>query len=219
VPAYADHVDARMLQRRYVLSEPLRGINVEKNRVIANSIRNRRQRLQDSGLIIRMHNADQPRVWAQSILHRLRIDPSARLGIDKCYFEALLLQSGDRFQDGMMLDARGNDVTAFGRPAQSQDCKIVAFRGATGEKNIATRCLYDCGNAIASLLYAFTGPATVFVRAASRIAEVLLYVAQNFIEDARIDGSRGGAIEIRSHACSVAHYCMGIMDSSSHFLW
>ena len=63
MPAYADHVDAWMLEGCNILAESLRGVDVEISRVISYSFSNFNYRLQDSGFVICVHDAHEQRVW------------------------------------------------------------------------------------------------------------------------------------------------------------
>ena len=68
---------------------------------------------------------------------------------------------------------------------------------------------------IARAFHRATRPTSEIVRAAARVSELMIEIKQHLFAHARIHRGSGSAIEVPDHACSVFHYGMGIMSSTS----
>src|SRR5713226_3052168 len=62
VPADTDQIDPRVLQRKQLLAESLRGVEVQHDGVILQLRSDAVDRLNDPGLVVHVHNADEQRV-------------------------------------------------------------------------------------------------------------------------------------------------------------
>jgi hypothetical protein len=164
--------------------------------------RNLADRLHHSGLIVDVLDGDEERIPTHRCRDCRRIHPAPRRGLDEREIESSLFERLERFEDGAMFDAGADQVSLSGSDAgirQSEEGKIVAFGGSTGENDVSTIGAGYRGDLIARQFHGSAGRGSVRMASAPGISEVLLQVSHAHLKHARVDWSSGRAIQVNRH--------------------
>ena len=159
-------IDSMVTQCRDQLSKCLRRIHVKPCRMISQTLRHFRNRLNDPRLIIRMHQGNQQSGRSDSLQQLLGIHPTVGVGRHPIHLKAVLCQHLDRFQNRLVLNSCADDVgfsMASSPIRQSQDRQIIAFRCPTRKNHLVDfrihQMRYLCSRPINRLLR--PGPKTM----------------------------------------------------------
>ncbi len=151
--------------------------------------------LDGAELVIRVHHGDENGFGAKRAAHILGIDNAVTGDREPGDFDALLFESFDGVEDGVVLDGRADDVLFFAahRGDEAENGEIVRLRAAAGKYNFGWLCANERGDGLAR---GFDGTAGVLAGGMNRagVAVAFSEERQHRVEDFAVDGSGGVVI-------------------------
>jgi hypothetical protein len=188
------HIDRRFAER-------LHGVGVERHTAFAANRRQLFDRLNRASLVIRGHDRHEHGVVADCFSEIAGINKTVAAHGQIGHFAfAGLFEVLTRMQDGMVLDAAGDDVAApalAGRPDHAKDCGIVGLGAAAGEHNLAFLRAEQLCDPNPSVVNRGTRFATENVNAAG-ISEMFLQIRQHRFQ--RFWSERSGRVVVGVNA-------------------
>lgn len=197
--ADADEVNSRVLEIWDAFAETLRGVHVEKRFVLAESVGDFVQRLDDAGLIVHVHHGNEKGVRSQRGGDLAGRNRAAGIGLQEGDGKSEFAEKFERFQNRLVFDGGGDDVAAsgfLGVSAQAEDCEVVALGGSAGEDDVLALGFDHGGNLVARALHRLLGAVAVFMRAAAGVPEFLAHINEKFPLNLRVNRGGGVAIQI-----------------------
>ncbi len=109
-----EQVDAKRLHVQIEDSGGLHGVGVEDGLrvLLLDGAHGLGERLDRADLVVDVHDADEDRVAANSVLQLARVDEAFSVDAEIGDAEARFFEALSRVQDGVVLDRRGDDVVA-----------------------------------------------------------------------------------------------------------
>lgn len=109
--------------------------------------------LDDAGLVIREHDANQFCVRADGGLQGGWFDEALRSAGEAGYFYVLFCEGFRSAQDGVVLDAGGDEVSGFRCTFHgSEESEIIAFGATGGEDDLGGAAMEDAGDGVAGVV-------------------------------------------------------------------
>jgi hypothetical protein len=133
------------------LARALHGINVEKCAGFSGDFADLFDRLQDAGLVVGQHYADQASLRTEGAPNICRVDQAAGLGRDKGYINAAIGDALSRLQNCRVLNGGGDEVVAGAE--QAEDGRVVAFSATGVEDHFGGVAVEECGQGLAGTIY------------------------------------------------------------------
>lgn len=197
--ADADQIDRRDEVFRE-FSEALGGVDVEVRGRLAEDSSEFADGLDDTRLVVDVHERHEQGVRAQALADMFDADPAVLVGLEEVDLETAALQVLERFEDRFVLDRRGDDVPAPGLLAVRRDPEqrdVVALGCAACEDQLFGGRAELRSELRTRLLYCFLGARTVLVSTAASVAEVFGHPVEHDISDAWVDARGRGCIKVR----------------------
>ena len=133
------------------LARALHGIDMEVCAGFGGDLADRFHGLQDAGLVVGEHYADQAGLWTEGAKNICRVNESAGLRRDKGYIDAAIGHALSRCQNRRMLNGSGDEVVAGTQ--QAEDGRIVALGAAGVEDYLGGVAVEECGQGLAGTIY------------------------------------------------------------------
>jgi hypothetical protein len=182
VCAHADQFNAGVAEPFELARKALGRIDVEIRVRIAQAVSDLANRLDNTRLIVDVHDRNEQGVGSNRVEEHLRVHLAVVIRAHFSDLEAALLQLGKRLENRMMLDGGRNDVSAALRSGgQPKNREVVAFRGTACENHVAAARVDHGGNLIARTFDRCPGALAPRVRAASGVAEVRVEVPKHLV--------------------------------------
>ena len=175
-------------------------VNVKEGPSLRQTVSDVLDRLNNAGLVVDVHHRNEVRVGSHGVENGVRVDCTALVGRHECDVEAAPSELRERLEHGVMLDGGGHDVTPLpGGRRQTEDREVVALGRAAREDHVAASAVDDRGDLVAGALDGRPRPAAPLMGAAAGVAEVVVQEPHDLGADPRVEGRRGGAIEVDRH--------------------
>ncbi len=139
------------LQRQ--LARRLYRVHVESDSSLGGNLANLLHRLQNPGLIVGHHHADQPGIGPQRLANVLGSHNPLAVDRQKIHLDPALPQLFACMQNCVMLHGAGDDMIPWLHRAENR--QVIALRPAAGKNNLRRVATEESGNACPSL---FHGP-------------------------------------------------------------
>jgi hypothetical protein len=193
-----EKIDAKARDVDGDLSDRLRGVGVEQDPPFARERSDLGERLDDSDLVVRVHDRHEERPGVERRAKRTEVDEPPGVDGKSGDAEPLFLQGTARIEHRLVLRATHHDVipalpVGAGDTEQRQ---VVRLGGTRREDDLARRRADQCGNAAARPIHPFLRPPPVCVGAAGGVAELLGEVGGHRLHDAPVARRGGLVIEI-----------------------
>src|SRR3970040_2511537 len=119
----------------------------------------RRQVLNNTDLVVDVHQGHEHRVRAQRRRQLVEIDKTILFRVEICYFKTFALEMAAGIEHGLVFGLAGNDVLAFAlvELCRTLDGKIVGFSGAGGPDDLLGIGTEQRGDLRTRLLYGLVG--------------------------------------------------------------
>ena len=133
------------------LARALHRIDMKENARVGGDSADLLHRLEDAGLVVGQHHANQPRLGPDRALNLRRVDKAAGLGLDEGGLHATFGQAMGRLQDRRVLDRRGNEVVAGTQKAKER--RVVALGAAGVEHHLGLMAVEELRHGLAGLIH------------------------------------------------------------------
>ena len=199
VPARTDQIDPMIFQRFDQFSECLSCIHVKPRRVIRQPIRHFCNRLNHSGLIVRMHEGNQQRGRANPLHKLCRIDAPISFWGHPIHLKPILCKHLDRLQNRLMLNPAAHNMgfpMASTPMSQTEDRQVITFCRPASEDHLFNLRIHQPGNLLPCLVDCCLGPSSKFMSSTSLVSVLLFEKVPNQLPHFRLDGGRSITVHV-----------------------
>ncbi len=131
-----------------LFAEGLRRIDMKERLRVGQQLGDLNDRLQHTCLVVRMHHRHQQRLRSKSLLHREWFNVPSRRDWQQFRFKPALAQLIEGFQDRLVLDGCGEDVSAIsGEPVmhETEEDQVVALCASAREEDFIAPDVQEIG--------------------------------------------------------------------------
>mmetsp|Transcript_36943 Transcript_36943/g.119160 ORF Transcript_36943/g.119160 Transcript_36943/m.119160 type:complete len:513 (-) Transcript_36943:27-1565(-) len=181
------------------LADALGAVGVEEDTFVLADLANLIDRLQDTDLVVHVHDGDQRGVWADRLLQLLQVDDAVGAHGQVCHIPSVLhLQAAAGGEHALVLRLRGDDVLLLAavEGGHALDSHVVGLGGPGGEEDLLGVRVDELRDLLAGLLCSILCIPAVGMAAAVRVAEAASEPRHHRVQHPGVDGSCGLHVQV-----------------------